>query len=129
MNIPDSFKIAISETFYDKTFTVYEKSVTVDSEGGTSITVAELGQTFLGSINFSELDSVQEDYGIATSISATVNTAEEITGNQYIGYDGKVYRVIKSVPFDSHFMLILKYAADIQEGEILITESEDYIIA
>lgn len=108
MNIPNTFNNAIADTFYDKTFTVWTSHEVTDSEGWAKVGATESETTFSGNINFSKLDEVKQEYGITTDILATVTTAEEIALGTIVEYEDSKYRVMKSVKFDSHYLLILE---------------------
>lgn len=108
MNVPKSFKNKIKSTFYDKTLTRHDAVVAVDDEGWARVSEPTVIGTFKGNVNFSNLNEVQERYGIRTDITATVTTDEQVANGEIVGYLGQLFRVTKAVAFDSHTLLILE---------------------
>lgn len=107
MKLPDNFKTTIKNTFYDKEIDLYTVNEAVDSEGfkrkGEPATKTG---SFLGNVNFSKLDKIQESYGIDESIDMTITTDSNVELDQVIGYLGKHYKIVRAIPFDSHNLLI-----------------------
>jgi len=86
---------------------LYENEDVVESDGwarksGTSIVV----KTFKGNVNFSKLDKIREDYGIVEDIDMIITTNEVVANDSIIGYQDRQYKVIRSIPFDTHNLLI-----------------------
>jgi hypothetical protein len=107
MKIPDNFKSQIAVKFYDKEIVIYDVSDSKDDHywARKSHTTKVTG-SFFGNINFSKLDRVAQDYGIEEQIDATITTSEAIENDTIIGYIGRQYKVIRSIPFDTHYLLI-----------------------
>lgn len=106
MKIPTNFKPTIAAVFYDKTVTVYSTIDTKDAVGwarkaGTTVVTG----TFKGNVNFSKLEKIQEDYGISEKIDIVITTDEDVELETILGYRGKQYKVIRSIPFDTHNLL------------------------
>jgi hypothetical protein len=108
LRIPQNFKTAIKKHFYDKEISLYSTEEVVDADGGANLGTLTVTSTFLGNINFSKLDKVQKDYGIDDQIDAVITTDSLIDLDSIVGYDSRKYRVIRSIPFDSHTLLIVK---------------------
>jgi len=109
MNIPQSFKDAIADTFYDKTITRYSTQDTKDAHGhqakaGTTVT----NGSFMGNVHFDNFEKIQKQYGITEEIEIAITTADVIPQNEIIGYDGKQYMVFKVIKTDSHYLLVAK---------------------
>jgi hypothetical protein len=107
MNIPETFKTAIKDIFYDKTFDLYDVTTEPDTEGNLQKgeVVAKTG-SFTGNISFEGFDAVQEEFGIDTEIDAMITTDEDIDLDQVLAYGGVYYKVIRSISNDSHNLLI-----------------------
>ena len=106
MLITDDFKQAIAGVFYDKTFDIYDEFEVLDSRGWSRKSVEKSGASFVGNIKFDKLDKVAMDYGIVERIDATITTNEIIEVGTKIGYQEKMYIITRSIPFDSHNLLI-----------------------
>ena len=107
MQIPDSFKEKIADTFYDNTISTYSSEEVVDDEGDAKIGTTALS-TFEGNVNFSDLAKIQEDYGLTDKIDISITTDEDVDTGSIIGYDDITYMVVKSIPFDSHNLIVGK---------------------
>lgn len=108
MNIPDSFKKKIKSTFYDKTINRHGVTSTKDGEGWTRDGQLTSNGSYLGNTKFSNFDEVKQAYGIDQQIAMIVTTDQNIPLGEINSYNGNYYRVIKSIPFDSHYMLVLE---------------------
>jgi hypothetical protein len=107
MNIPNTFKTAIKDNFYDKTIDMYDVTTEPDTEGNLKkgADVTKTG-SFKGNISFEGFDAVQEEYGIDTEIDAMITTDEDIDLDQVLAYGGVFYEVIRAIENDSHNLLI-----------------------
>ncbi len=106
MRIPNSFKTKIKDTFYDKAVIVLDKTSSVDDEGWAGEeSTTEVG-TILGNVRFDRLAEVQEEYGIDEQVDFTMTTDEDVDTGTIVEYEGIEYRVINSVPYDSHNLVI-----------------------
>jgi hypothetical protein len=108
MVIPNSFTDAISLAFYDKTFTVYSTEESKDDYGWTTRDLLVSTGTFKGNITFSQLDRIQEQYGLEEVIDALVTTSYSPADYAIVSYNGRYYKVIRKLPFDSHNKLVLQ---------------------
>ncbi len=112
MKIPDIMRELIASTFYDKEVTLYDVTDSVDSEGWARKSTPVANGTFLGNVRFDKLDKIQRDYGIDDVISAAITTDAVVENEQIIGYLGKFHKVIRSIPEDSHRLLITQVWED-----------------
>lgn len=106
MKIPQSFKDKMKSTFYDKEVTLYSSEVVKESDGWTRKKELAVTGTFLGNVRFDNLKQIQEDYGIKDQIDLSITTDSNVSRDQIIGYDGRVFKIIESKKFDSHNLLI-----------------------
>lgn len=106
MKIPSSFKNKIAETFYDKSIKVLNKTNGVDDEGWAGEETTTELETILGNVRFDNLAQVQEDYGLEENVDITVTTNSTVGLGEIIEYEGVEYKVINSIPYDSHNLLI-----------------------
>lgn len=107
MQIPDDFKSVIADTFYDKTITLYTVEEVVDEEGWARMSETE-SDSFVGSVSFSELAKVQEEYGLREAIDMVVSTHEDVSVGSVLGYGDHLYKVVSAIPFDSHYLILAK---------------------
>lgn len=108
MIIPDDFKTAIQATFNDKVITRYNSTLTKDVESFAYVEAGEDVDTFLGNVNFDNLEQIQEDYGIGTKIDISITTQASVENGTIISYLGYYYKLIKVFNYDSHSLLIGK---------------------
>jgi hypothetical protein len=106
--IDNSFKEAIAKAFYDKEISVYEIETVQDYDGSTRREISESEDSILGNVRFNELTRVQESYGISEKIDVVISTQESVANGVVLGYGGKLFEVIKVLPFDSHNLVIGK---------------------
>jgi len=106
MKVTSTFKRSIARTFYDKEVFLYDVETTTDEHGWTKKSSPVENGSFLGNVNFNNLAKVQEDYGIMDDVEMTITTDHEVGTEQIIGYLGEFYKVIKAIPYDSHYLLI-----------------------
>ena len=109
MNISNSFKSAIANTFYDKEITKYSTIIVKESDGwtkkaGTTITDG----TFMGNVRFDMKDKIQEDYAIRDEIDVAITTSENVPLETIIGYVGFQYKIFRVIPSDSHYLLLAR---------------------
>lgn len=105
MRIPANFKQTIKDVFYDKELALYTVSTSTDNEGFVSEELVASG-TFLGNVQFSRLDQVREEYGLDQKIDVTITTDKEVSNNSIVEYAGKQYRIVKAIPYDTHYLLL-----------------------
>lgn len=106
MNIPNSFKNAIKNTFYDKMITLYSKETLINEEGWARDKVIMAVDTFLANTSFDRLDRIQQDYGLQETIDIIITTDYQVPDNSILGYGGKAYKTIRVIPRDSHYYII-----------------------
>ena len=105
MKIPVTFQAKIKETFYDKELALYTVSTTTDNEGFVSESLTKV-DTFLGNVQFGNLEQYREEFGLEEKIDVSITTDYQVQVNDIVEYRGVWYRIIKSIPYDSHFLLI-----------------------
>ena len=108
MEIPQDFKDVIAEAFYDKDFIVYSKTNIIDAEGWLRDKENASGATIVCNIQFDNLEEIQQDYGLDEAIDAYITSATNIAVGTLGKYNGVLYRVIKSIPFDSHNLMLIR---------------------
>lgn len=106
MTIPNNFRTTIGDKFFDKTISIYNQELIKNAHGGVRIADDGVSGTFVGNVNFSKLDTIREEYGINEVIDMTITTHEEVENETIIGYLDNQYKVIRSIPFDTHYLLI-----------------------
>lgn len=106
MELPEDFKNIIANTFYDKTLIIYSTESVKDDEGFATSEATTTNTYILGNVRFDKLDKVALDYGITDKIDMTVTTNDVIDAGTILGYGNNKYKVLRSIPFDSHYLLI-----------------------
>lgn len=111
MNIPNSFKKAINNNFYDKELIIKttKKEQEKDEEGCIIETEKDIvKETIMGNFQYSTLEKMQQEYGkemIADSIVTCENT--QATEDDILIYKDKEYQIKAIIPFDSHKTVLL----------------------
>lgn len=108
MIIPDSFKTAIDNAFYDKDLVLYSKNVIVDADGWARQNVLSVSNSFKGNVHTERLEAIQKEYGIDEKIDLMITTSQDVPKDSIIGYKGAGYKVIDARPNDSHYLLFAK---------------------
>ncbi len=110
MEIPESFKRAIADTFYDKKIYVLSKKESMDCEGDYIVEKNENVYNFMGNVSFSNFKAIKEEYGLEYDIDIVITTSldhkEKINLSTLILYDGKTYEITDKFLKDSHLMLV-----------------------
>ncbi len=106
MKIPNSFNKAIKETFYDKEIDIYTDEEQDDGAGFVTRGVEPTGKIFYGNVQYSNLEQMQKDYGLSEQVDIVISTSETIQAGSVVGYDGRLFKIIKAIPNDSHNLLI-----------------------
>ena len=110
MNIPETFKQAIADTFYDKDIEIWTSGTIKDDEGSiVGEGKIEKIDSFKGNFQFSTREYIQQEYGKEIEANAIVTcdkTVAEI-GNILI-YNNKEYEIKSLVPSDSHITILVK---------------------
>jgi len=110
MNIPEAFKKAIADTFYDKYLELWTSGTLKDEEGcviGTG--KLEKITDFKGNFQFSTKEYIQQEYGKEIDAEAII-TCDEVQAQigNIIVYDGQEYEIKSNVKSDSHTTLLVK---------------------
>lgn len=110
MNIPETFKQAIADTFYDKDIEIWTSGTIKDDEGSiVGNSKLEKIDSFKGNFQFSTREYIQQEYGKEIEANAIV-TCDKIVaeiGNILI-YNNKEYEIKSLVPSDSHITILVK---------------------
>jgi len=107
MNIPDEFKGAISDFFYDKCISVYESKEVVGEEMDVTIEKGELKQNNLKcNVHLISNEIAKRDYGldIQANILVTCDTTVAKIGD-YLLYNDADFIVTGKLTPDSHTKL------------------------
>ena len=110
MQISETFKQAISDTFYDKGIEIWTSEKVEDDEGS----VVEDGKlekidSFKGNFQFSTREYIQQEYGKEIEANAIVTCNEtKAKIDNILVYDNKEYTVKSLVPSDSHITLLVE---------------------
>lgn len=109
MQIPEIFKQAIADTFYDKDIEIWTSGTIKDDEGcviGNG--KLEKIDSFKGNFQFSTREYIQQEYGKEIEANAIVTCSETKAkiGNILV-YDNKEYTIKSLVPSDSHITLLV----------------------
>lgn len=110
MEIPEEFKKAIADIFYDKDIEIWTSGTIKDDEGS----VVENGKiekidSFKGNFQFSTREYIQQEYGKEIEANAIVTcdkTVAEI-GNIVV-YNNNDYTIKSLVPSDSHITILVE---------------------
>jgi hypothetical protein len=106
MKIPNSFKQAIKEAFYDKEITPYVSTEVVDDEGFARKGYTTPGEVFNGNVSFN-MELVKKEYGIDEEVNIKISTDVD-TEAEILEYNGVKYEVVKKVVRDSHIIYLCK---------------------
>lgn len=110
MKIPEAFKKAIAETFYDKDLELWT-SGTLKDEEGCAIGTGKLEKVtdFKGNFQFSTKEYIQQEYGKEVDAEAiiTCDETQAKIGNVIV-YDGQEYEIKSNINSDSHITLLVK---------------------
>lgn len=110
MKIPEIFKQAIADVFYDKDIEIWTKGTMKDDEGAV-IGNGKIQKidSFKGNFQFSTREYIQQEYGKEIEANAIVTcdkTVAEI-GNILV-YNDKEYEIKSLVPSDSHITILVE---------------------
>lgn len=110
MNIPETFKQAIADIFYDKDIEIWTSGTIKDDEGSiVGNAKLEKIDSFKGNFQFSTREYIQQEYGKEIEANAIVTcdkTVAEI-GNILV-YNDKEYEIKSLVPSDSHITILVE---------------------
>lgn len=109
MKIPETFKQAIADTFYDKDIEIWTEGTIKDDEGS----VIENGKlekidSFKGNFQFSTREYIQQEYGKEIEANAIVTCAKTIAeiGNILV-YNNEDYTIKSLITGDSHTTILV----------------------
>ena len=119
MNIPNSFKKAIANNFYDKELKIMttEKEEIKDEEGCIIETEKEtLKETIMGNFQIFTLEKIQQEYGkeIIADCIVTCEDTKAIESDICI-YQDKEYEIKAIIPSDSHKTILLHRVGGLYE--------------
>lgn len=109
MNIPNSFKKAIGNHFYDKDIEIWTSKIIKEDEGN----VIEDGKlekidSFKGNFQFSTREYIQQEYGKKIEANAIVTCNKTIAKiSDILVYNGKEYTIKSKITGDSHTTLLV----------------------
>lgn len=109
MNLPEIFKQAISDTFYDKDIEIWTKGIIKDDEGSViGNGKLEKIDSFKGNFQFKTKEYIQQEYGKELEANAivTCNETKAEIGNILV-YNGSDYEIKGLIPSDSHITLLV----------------------
>lgn len=109
MNIPEMFKKAIADTFYDKDIEIWNTGKIKTPEGAIIGTgKKDKIDSFKGNFQFKTREYIQQEYGKEIEANAIVTCDKTIAkmGNILV-YNGLDYTIVSLVPSDSHTTLIV----------------------
>lgn len=109
MKIPDEFKQAIADTFYDKDIEIWIEGTIKDDEGSVvGNGRLEKIDSFKGNLQFSTREYIQQEYGkeIEANAIVTCNKTVAEIGNILV-YNNKDYIIKSLVPSDSHTTILI----------------------
>jgi len=106
MEIPTNFKTQIASSFYDKLVKVLNISEVVDDEGWGSTSTSTQKATFYGNVNFGDVELRQEEFGLEENVDIVITCEYDVSMGEVLEYDGVTYKVIKSIEYDSHNLLL-----------------------
>lgn len=109
MEIPESFKRAIADTFYDKDIEIWKQTKIEDNEGAiVGSEKTEKIDSFKGNFQFKTREKIKHEYGeeIEANAIATCDRTKAKIGDILI-YNGKEYEIKSIVPSDGHMTLIV----------------------
>lgn len=109
MRIPEEFKQAIENTFYDKDIEIWTSGTIKDDEGAViGNGKVEKIDSFKGNFQFSTREYIQQEYGREIEANAIVTcdkTVAEI-GNILV-YNNNDYTIKSSITGDSHTTILV----------------------
>lgn len=110
MNIPETFKQAIADTFYDKDIEIWTSGTIKDDEGAV-IGNGKLNKvdSFKGNFQFSTREYIQQEYGkeIEANAIVTCNKTVAEIGNILV-YNNADYAIKSLIIGDSHTTILVE---------------------
>lgn len=114
IQIPDLFKKAIADTFYDKDIEIWSSETIKDDEGAViGSGKLEKIDSFKGNFQFTTREYIQKVYGIEIEANAIV-TCDKTVANikDILVYNGNEYIIKSKITGDSHTILLVKRSDD-----------------
>lgn len=109
MNIPASFLQAQATVFQDKTIALLATVTTTGSLGSVTKSPGASVSTHSCNVQFASDKLLIEQYGLVAGQDIIITAGSlPIVKDNFVSYDGVVYRVIETPRFDSHVKLIAK---------------------
>lgn len=106
MKLTTDFKDNIKTRFYDKEVDLISSQIVTENDGWTSKDDLVKTGSFFGNVRFNNLAKIQEDNGIKDMIDVAITTDTLVQREQIIRYKSILYKVISSIEFDSHYLVI-----------------------
>lgn len=109
MKIPDLFKEAIEDTFYDKKMEIWSSGTITDDEGSVvGNGKLDFIEKLSGNFQYKTREKIQQEYGQEVQANAivTCEKTKAIEGNILI-YQEKEYEIKSKIPCDSHIKLLV----------------------
>ena len=110
MNIPENFKKAISDVFYDKKIDILSKKTEFDEEGDYRTESSTRIGEFDGNVSFSNFKAIKEEYGLEYEIDIAITTSlvnkEKLNIGNLISYNDFIYEITDKFERDSHLMIV-----------------------
>ena len=110
MQIPEIFKQAISDTFYDKDMEIWTSGTIKDDEGAVigNGKLDKIG-SIKGNFQFSTREYIQQEYGREIEANAIVTCAKTVAEiSNILVYNDKEYEIKSLVPSDSHITILVE---------------------
>ena len=109
MQIPEIFRQAIADTFYDKDIEIWTSGIIKDDEGSI-IGNGKLDKidSFKGNFQFQTKEKIQQQYGQEIEANAIVTCAntKAVEGNILV-YNAQEYEIKSVITPDSHITLLV----------------------
>lgn len=109
MKIPETFKQAIADTFYDKDIEIWTEGTIKDDEGSVigNGKVKKI-DSFKGNFQFTTREYIQQEYGKEIEANAIVTCAKTIAeiGNILV-YNNEDYTIKSLITGDSHTTILV----------------------
>ena len=109
MNIPNSFKKAIANNFYDKDIEIWIEGKIRDDEGSDIGTgKIEKIDSFKGNFQFTTREYIRQEYGQEIEANAIVTCDKTVAqiGN-ILAYNSNYYTIKSKITGDSHTILLM----------------------
>ena len=109
MKIPNEFKQAIADTFYDKDIEIWSSGTIKDDEGAViGNGKLEKIDSFKGNFQFTTREYIQKVYGLEIEANAIITCDETIAKiGDIVDYNGNDYTIKSKITGDSHTVLLV----------------------